>query len=157
MSDRTDASLAGSQMATPMIKVVVPLSEAAFLDLPDTLDSLLRPAIMQLNTTETAVELFYLQPATARAIVAALAALTPAILAEMVAESVLIPIGRALPLTHPFPIGTPVKVPANNRSQLDLGELTWARAGKIGGWWYSVRWPDGSVAEYPMEQVSAEL
>ena len=66
------------------------------------------------------------------------------------------PMIKVVPLTHPFPIGTPVKVPTNNRSQLDVGELRGARAGQIGGWWYSVRWPDGSVAEYAMEAVIAQ-
>ena len=55
---------------------------------------------MQLNTDETAVELFFLQLEDARALVAALGKLTPPIGAEILAESVVIPIGRAMPLTE---------------------------------------------------------
>ena len=153
MSDRTGVPVAMSQLATPMIKVVVATNEEEFLELPPILEPYLRPAIMQLNRDETAVELFYLQPEDARALVAALGRLRPQVGAEILDESVIIPMGRAMPLTHPFPIGTPVKVPATNRSQLDVGEIKAAKAGTIGGWNYTVRWPDQSVATYPMEQV----
>ena len=60
MSDRTGVPVTSSQLATPMIKVVVNTDEEAFLELPPILDPLLRPAIMQLNRDETAVELFSL-------------------------------------------------------------------------------------------------
>jgi hypothetical protein len=156
MSDRTGVPVTSSQLATPMIKVVVNTDEEAFLELPPILDPLLRPAIMQLNRDETAVELFFLQPEDARALVAALGRLRPQVGAEILDESVIIPMGRGLPLTHPYPIGAPVKVPATNRSQLDVGEIKAAKAGQIGGWNYTVRWPDGSEAEYPMEQVIAQ-
>jgi hypothetical protein len=145
-----------SQAMTPFIKVIIATDEEAFLELPPILNAYLKPAIMQLNTDETAVELFFLQPEDARALVAALGKLTPPIGAEILDESVIIPMGRGLPLTHPYPIGAPVKVPATNRSQLDVGEIKAAKAGQIGGWNYTVRWPDGSEAEYPMEQVIAQ-
>jgi hypothetical protein len=92
-----------SQTMTPFIKVIIATDEEAFLELPPILNAYLKPAIMQLNTDETAVELFFLQPEDARALVAALGKLTPSIGAEILAESVVIPIGRAMPLTHPLP------------------------------------------------------
>jgi hypothetical protein len=145
-----------SQLATPMIKVIVQTNEEAFLELPPILNAYLKPAIIQMNTDETAVELFFLNPQDARNLITQLKALTPPIGAEIQTESVLIPIGRAMPLTHPYPIGAPVKVPATNRSQLDVGEVTWAHAGEVGGWCYEVRWPDDSVGTYAMEQVIAQ-
>ena len=89
-----------SQAMTPFIKVIIATDEEAFLELPPILNAYLKPAIMQLNTDETAVELFFLQPEDARALVAALGKLTPPIGAEILAESVVIPIGRAMPLTE---------------------------------------------------------
>ncbi|KPV50739.1 hypothetical protein SE17_25170 [Kouleothrix aurantiaca] len=73
-------------------KVIVELNEEQFLALPDSLDPLFRPALMQLNRDETAVELFYVEEAQALAIAQALAALEP-------------PVAAARSGTVPVPVG----------------------------------------------------
>ena len=79
---------------TATTKVVVDTNEDQFLALPEALNDLLRPALMQFNVGETAVELFYIERVQAEAIVEALGKLDPPITATIMAETVSIPIGR---------------------------------------------------------------
>ena len=96
MSDQPSVRT-GSQRSvtmTPMTKVLVPTNEDQFMALPQSLELLMLPALMQLNADETAVELFSIERVQAEAIVEALGKLDPPIRAMIMAETVSIPIGR---------------------------------------------------------------